>query len=223
MTQHLHREIDRLKEKILALGSKVEESLIGAVQSVIENKIEIANSVIEKDEEIDKFEIEIEEDCLKVLALHQPVAVDLRYIVAILKINNDLERIGDLAGNISELVIMKQTADPSKTMFDFKTMASISQDMVRDSLEALVNLNTELAFKVCAEDDRVDEMYYKYRNEISDEIVKHPERAKYLIANLTVYRMLERVADHATNIAEDVIYMINGDIVRHRIKDYTAK
>lgn len=223
MTQHLHREIDRLKEKILTLGSKVEESLITAVQSVIENKIEIANSVIEKDDEIDKFEIEVEEDCLKVLALHQPVAVDLRYIVAILKINNDLERIGDLAGNIAELVIMKQTAVPSTTMFDFKTMATISQDMVRDSLEALVNLNTELAFKVCAEDDRVDAMYYKYRNEISDEILKHPEKAKYLIANLTVYRMLERVADHATNIAEDVIYMINGDIVRHRIRDYTAK
>ena len=223
MTQHLHREIDRLKEKILALGSKVEESLITAVQSVIENKIEIATTVIEKDKEIDKFEIEVEEDCLKVLALHQPVAVDLRYIVAILKINNDLERIGDLAGNIAELVIMKQTADSSTTMFDFKTMATIAQDMVRDSLEALVNLNTELAFKVCAEDDRVDDMYYKYRNDISDEILKHPEKAKYMIANLTVYRMLERVADHATNIAEDVIYMINGDIVRHRIKDYTAK
>ena len=220
MEIHLHREIDRLKEKILDLGAKVEDLLIKAVKAVSEDSTELANEVIENDKEIDSLELEVEEDCLKILALHQPVAIDLRYIVAILKINSDLERIGDLAGNIAEIVTMKMNADPKNSIFDFGTMATLSQEMVRQSLEALVNMNVKLAFEVCEKDDRVDEMYYEAREKINSEITKNPDKARDFIAHLTVYRMLERVGDHATNIAEDIIYMIEGNIVRHRMEDY---
>jgi len=217
MEIHLHREIDKLKKQILSLGDMVEENLLNSINAVENNDIKLANKVMELDNEIDKMELEVEEDCLKILALHQPVAIDLRLIVAILKINSDLERIGDLAGNIAELVTMKQIGDSADPLFDFSVMAKLSTKMVKDSLESLVNMNSEIAFKVCTDDDKVDEMYYEMRDKINEEITKNPDNAKYLISHLTVYRMLERVADHSTNIAEDVIYMIEGDIVRHRM------
>ena len=217
MEIHLHREIDILKSKILSLGDMVEENLLNSIKAVENNDIELAKGVMELDNKIDHMELEVEEDCLKILALHQPVAVDLRLIVAILKINSDLERIGDLAGNIAELVTMKQIGDSSDPLFDFTAMAKLSRGMVKDSLESLVNMNSEIAFKVCKDDDRVDKMYYEMRDKINEEISKTPQKSAYLISHLTVYRMLERVADHATNIAEDVIYMIEGDIVRHRM------
>ena len=217
MEIHLHREIDNLKKQILSLGDKVEEVLQKSINAVENNDIDLANKVLELDNEIDKMELDVEEDCLKILALHQPVAIDLRLIVAILKINSDLERIGDLAGNIAELVTMKQIGDSSDPLFDFTAMAKLSRGMVKESLESLVNMNSEIAYNICKDDDEVDRMYYDMRDKINEEIIKNPDKAKYLISHLTVYRMLERVADHATNIAEDVIYMIEGDIVRHRM------
>lgn len=223
MEKHLHKEIEKLKEKILDLGSMVEQNLIKAVEAVNKNDLKLANEVMELDNEIDLTELEVEEDCLKILALHQPVAIDLRYIVAILKINSDLERIGDLAGNIAEVVTMRMLGDTTDKDLIFSEMAEISQGMVNKSLDSLVNTNTELAFQVCKEDDTIDEMYYKFRELINKKIEKRPENAKNLTAHLIVYRMLERVGDHATNIAEDVIYMIDGDIVRHRMKDFNKE
>jgi phosphate transport system protein len=220
MARHLQREIDALKKKILALGAAVEEDVSQAVQSLAERDVKLAKTVIDRDINIDQAEIDIEEECLKVLALHQPVAIDLRYIVATLKINNDLERIGDLAVNIAERAAFLSIQPRLDISLDFVGMGRKVQAMLRQSLEALVNLDAKLARQVCVNDDEVDalnrEMYLKVQSGIRE----HPEHLESLIHFLSTSRHLERIADHATNIAEDVIYMIEGEIVRHRTEEY---
>jgi phosphate transport system protein len=220
MALHLHREIDNLKRQILALGTKVEAAVREATRAIEERDSDLALRVIEEDVKIDHDEITVEEECLKILALHQPVASDLRFIVAALKINNDLERVGDLAVNIAERAAFLATRPPVGVSFDFSGMASRAQTMLKESLDAMVNLSADLARQVCAKDDTVDaanrEMYVK----VQEAIHTHPEHTESLIHLLSVSRHLERVADCATNIAEDVVYMIEGTIVRHRTEDY---
>ena len=223
MSGHLQREIDNLKKKLLALGAFVEEDVQKAVTAISERNAAAAREVIESDPEIDKMEIDIEEDCLKVLALHQPVAIDLRFIVAVLKINNDLERIGDLAVNIAERAAFLATQERVDIPFDFVGMASKAKTMLARSLDALINGDTELAHSVCAADDEVDQINREMYYQIQDGIRNSPEQMVCLLHLLSVSRHLERIADHATNIAEDVIYMIAGEIVRHRVEEFTQK
>ncbi|HOF61062.1 MAG TPA: phosphate signaling complex protein PhoU [Candidatus Latescibacteria bacterium] len=223
MSGHLQREIENLKKKLLALGAFVEESVQKAVTAISERNAAAAREVIESDPEIDKMEIDIEEDCLKVLALHQPVAIDLRFIVAVLKINNDLERIGDLAVNIAERAAFLATQERVDIPFDFVGMASKAKTMLARSLDALINGDTELAHSVCAADDEVDQINREMYYQIQDGIRNNPEQMVCLLHLLSVSRHLERIADHATNIAEDVIYMIAGEIVRHRVEEFTQK
>ncbi|HRU24771.1 MAG TPA: phosphate signaling complex protein PhoU [Candidatus Latescibacteria bacterium] len=223
MSGHLQREIENLKKKLLALGAFVEESVQKAVTAISERNAAAAREVIESDPEIDKMEIDIEEDCLKVLALHQPVAIDLRFIVAVLKINNDLERIGDLAVNIAERAAFLATQERVDIPFDFVGMASKAKTMLARSLDALINGDTELAHSVCAADDEVDQINREMYYQIQDGIRNSPEQMVCLLHLLSVSRHLERIADHATNIAEDVIYMIAGEIVRHRVEEFTQK
>jgi len=216
MTQHLHREIEKLKKRILALGALVEESLHKAIKSLLERDEKLARQVIKKDEDIDQMEVDVEEECLKILALHQPVAIDLRFIIAVLKINNDLERIGDLAVNIAERAIALCAKEPLDISFEFPRMVEIARLMLKQSIDALVKMDTGLADKVCAADDKIDTLNREMHRRIQEAIRKHPERLECLIYLLSVSRHLERVADHATNIAEDVIYMAQGEIIRHR-------
>ncbi|HQE61562.1 MAG TPA: phosphate signaling complex protein PhoU [Candidatus Latescibacteria bacterium] len=223
MSGHLQREIDNLKKKLLALGAFVEEDVQKAVTAISERNASAAREVIESDPDIDKMEIDIEEDCLKVLALHQPVAIDLRFIVAVLKINNDLERIGDLAVNIAERAAFLATQERVDIPFDFVGMASKAKTMLARSLDALINGDTELAHSVCAADDEVDQINREMYYQIQDGIRNSPEQKVCLLHLLSVSRHLERIADHATNIAEDVIYMIAGEIVRHRVEEFTQK
>ena len=223
MSGHLQREIDNLKKKLLALGAFVEEDVQKAVTAISERNASTAREVIESDPDIDKMEIDIEEDCLKVLALHQPVAIDLRFIVAVLKINNDLERIGDLAVNIAERAAFLATQERVDIPFDFVGMASKAKTMLARSLDALINGDTELAHSVCAADDEVDQINREMYYQIQDGIRNSPEQMVCLLHLLSVSRHLERIADHATNIAEDVIYMIAGEIVRHRGEEFTQK
>ncbi|HOT35771.1 MAG TPA: phosphate signaling complex protein PhoU [Candidatus Latescibacteria bacterium] len=223
MSGHLQREIDNLKKKLLALGAFVEEDVQKAVTAISERNASAAREVIESDPDIDKMEIDIEEDCLKVLALHQPVAIDLRFIVAVLKINNDLERIGDLAVNIAERAAFLATQERVDIPFDFVGMASKAKTMLARSLDALINGDTELAHSVCAADDEVDQINREMYYQIQDGIRNSPEQMVCLLHLLSVSRHLERIADHATNIAEDVIYMIAGEIVRHRVEEFTQK
>jgi phosphate transport system protein len=176
--------------------------------------------VIEKDLEIDHSEVEVEEECLRILALHQPVAIDLRFIVAALKLNNDLERIGDLAVNIAERALFLSRVTPPVIPFDFNEMAQRTRDMLKQSLDALVNMDIELARRVCAEDDEVDRINREMYVHVKQAIRQHPHHLEALVHLLSVSRHLERIADHTTNIAEDVIYMIEGEIVRHKTEDF---
>jgi phosphate transport system protein len=166
------------------------------------------------------MEVEVEESCLKILALHQPVATDLRFIIAVLKINNDLERVGDLAVNIAERALFLAAQPETKIDFDFTSMVVRTQEMLKKSLDVLVNLNARLAYEVCAFDDEIDAMNRQMYLIVQEAMNAHPEQVEHLLHLLSASRHLERIADHATNIAEDVIYMIKGEIVRHKSEEY---
>ena len=165
------------------------------------------------------MEVEVEEECLKVLALYQPVATDLRFVVATLKINNDLERMGDLAKNIAKRVAYIAKADPIDVPIDFRGMAAQAQQMVKESLDALVNADANLARKVRIEDDGVDDARQRIRQQVLQGIRRSPEKTEYLLKLNSVSKHLERLADMATNVAEDVIYMVEGEIVRHQASE----
>jgi len=171
--------------------------------------------VINGDTEIDKLEVEIEEDCLKILALYQPVAIDLRFIVAVLKINNDLERVGDLAVSISERAENLTKREKIKFPSELQQMLDKSQNMLRLSLDSLVNLDAKTAQMVCNLDNEVDELNRIMYDKIKAEINNNPDDPTPYLMMLTISKVLERIGDQATNIAEDVIYMIEGKIVRH--------
>jgi phosphate transport system protein len=222
MPVHLQREIDNLKKDILNLGSMVELHVYEATEAVESRNEALAKRVIEKDLETDRKEVDIEESCLKTLALYQPVAGDLRFIVAVLKINSDLERIGDLAVNIAERAAFLATQPKVEISFDFPSMAGKARAMLKDSLDALVNQRADLAMEVCASDDIVDKINREMYLKVQEAIHSHPEQTESLIHLLSVSRHLERIADCATNIAEDVIYMVKGEIVRHKVEEYKS-
>lgn len=222
MARHLRKEIERLKKNILALGAEVEECVQMAVRAIEERDTETADRVIQLDDHIDQVEVELEEDCLKILALHQPVAIDLRFIIAVLKINNDLERIGDLAVNIAERVAFLKARPPIRIPYDLQGLVEKTTAMLKNSLDSLVNLDIDLARQVCLADDEVDAINRDMYDKIKNAIRENPEDLDVLVPYLSVSRYLERIADHATNIAEDVIYMVDGIIARHRPDSFIA-
>jgi phosphate transport system protein len=220
MSNHLQKELDQLKAKILNIGSIVEHSLFRAIKAVTELDQVAFERVISDDKKVDQLEVELEEDCLKVLALYQPVAGDLRFVVSVLKINNDLERIGDLATNIARIGSDLAQEEPIKVPFNFEEMSMHVREMLKNSLDALVNMDPDLAHKVCKDDDNVDAIHRTMYGTVYEEIAKKPERSKALIHYLSISRHMERIADSTTNIAEDVIYMVDGVIIRHHLTDY---
>lgn len=216
MTVHFHREMDGIKSQILRLGTMVEEQLYFAIKAVEDLDDNLANTVISQDDRIDQKEVEIEEECLKVMALHQPVAIDLRLLVAVLKINSDLERIGDMAVNIAETVsFLKGHQEAGPREFDFRTMAEKARNLLRRSLDSLVNLDETLALDVCASDDELDDLHRGMYARVEENIKENPAQVGVYLRYLLISRNLERVGDHSTNIAEDVIYMARGRIYRH--------
>jgi phosphate transport system protein len=217
MSTRLSKEIGNLKQEILALGTAVEDRVRLAVDAVRHRDADLAVRVIEGDREIDEMEVDLEEECLKVLALHQPMAVDLRYIVAVLKINSDLERIGDLAVNIAERGAILASHPPVRIPFDLDALETRTREMLRQSLDALVLLDPEAARGVCARDQEVDDLNRQVYDIVRGELREDPARLDTLTPLLNVSRSLERIADHATNIAEDVIYLSQGEIVRHHV------
>jgi len=212
---HLEKAINELKRLILHLGTDVEESVRLSVQSLTERKSEQAKQVIDADYEIDQREVFVEEECLKILALHQPVANDLRLIIAILKINNDLERIADLSVNIAERAVYLSSRAKVELPFDLQNMAEKVRSMLKQSLDALVNRDGNLARQVCEADDAVDDLNREMYVCVEQAIKQDPDNLNSYIQLLSASRYLERMADHATNIAEDVIYLITGEIIRH--------
>lgn len=217
----LQIEIERLKKMILSLGAVAEDAMKKSVLALETRAAGLAREIIEDDLKIDKMEVELEEEGLKILALHQPVAIDLRFIVAVLRINSDLERIGDLAVNLAERALFLSSREPLEVPLDLAGMAGKAQEMLEKSLDALVNMDAHMAREVLKMDDEVDEMNSEMFTIIYDRIMKNPQRAEDLIHHLSATRHLERVADHATNIAEDVIYMVEGEIIRHQAEDFT--
>ncbi|MGQ9575345.1 MAG: phosphate signaling complex protein PhoU [Thermoguttaceae bacterium] len=215
MSVHLQREIEKIKKAVLSLCAMVEEQVQLAVRSLLERDPDLARQVEHRDLDIDHREVEVEEECLKALALHQPVASDLRMIVSVLKINSDLERIGDLAVNIARKAVSFSAQPAMAIPFDLAGMCQKTQSMLRDSIDALVSLNGPLAHNICARDNEVDAMKREIRQKTEQLLRQQPERVTPLLNLLAASRNLERIADHATNIAEDVIYMVEGRIIRH--------
>jgi phosphate transport system protein len=216
MAKHLTRDLENLQRDIVSLAAAVEEVLYKSIRSLQERDIDLAREVIHDDRRIDLQENEVEEECLKILALHQPVAIDLRRTATILKINTDLERMADLAVDIAERALVLAEPPHFPIPERLQRMTDLTTSMVRQALDAFVNLDPQQARRVCRLDDEVD----RYNREIIQEILsvmRHsPELLEPGLSLFSVTRHLERIADHATNIAEDVVYLVEGEIVRHR-------
>ena len=215
MSVHLQREIDRLKKSLLSLCALVEDQLESAMDALQQRDGAKAQRVLERDAEVDHREVEVEEECLKALALHQPVACDLRFLVSVLKMNKDLERIGDMAVNIARKAITVAGYSDVEIPFDLTGMWQKARAMLRDSIDALVNRDAPLAQRICARDCEVNRMKKEIRRQAEELLRSQPNRVPVWLALMGVARNLERIADHAVNIAEDVIYLVEGRIVRH--------
>jgi phosphate transport system protein len=211
----LRRKIEKLNSQLLTLGAQVEESVHLAVKAIERRDAQMAAKVIDGDMEIDRKEVDLEEECLEILALHQPVAIDLRHIIAVLKINKDLERAGDLAVNIAETAIDISGRLKLTVPKDYFVMAQQTQSMLKKSLDAFVNMSVEAAYEVLAEDDEVDHKKHTLHKQFEGRLLEEPGLIQPLIHLFLVSRHLERIADLATNIAEEVIYMVTGEIIRH--------
>src|SRR5436309_8191691 len=221
MSKHLERDLDSLQRDILAMAASVEEAIHKAIRALQDRDVALAQEVIAGDSVIDQEENHVEEESLKMLALHQPVAVDLRRITAALKINTDLERMADVAEDIAERDLHLAQLPPIPIPEKLQHMTNLTTQMVRQSLDCFVNLDTRQARFVCQMDDEVDH----YNKEIIDELlVAMRESAEMVEPGLSLFsatRHLERIADHATNIAEDVVYLVEGEIIRHRPVEVT--
>ncbi len=215
MTKHLQIDLDELSKELLTMGAMVEEATNRAITALIRRDRSVAREVIAVDDAINDYENRIEDHALKMLALHQPVAADLRYIITVLKVNNDLERIGDHAVSIAERAVVLAGLDPVPRPEDFDRLIETVQRMMKDSLNALVERDAELARRVCQMDDEVDRvhrlMYSAMQNVMRNDI-NYIEPA---VNTISATRHLERIGDLATNIAEDVVFMVEGEILRH--------
>lgn len=212
---HFEDDLRALKNRLLSMGALVEERVRQAVQALMERRLEVANAVIAGDQEVNELQIEIDDRCLKLLALQQPMASDLRLITAAMKINADLERIGDQAVNISENAAKLLSQPPLKPLLDLPRMAEMAQQMTRDSLDAFVRRDSALARRVLARDDEVDQLKDQNFRVLLTYMMADPGTIERALALILVSRNLERIADHATNIAEDVIFLVEAKDVRH--------
>jgi phosphate transport system protein len=218
MVIHLRKDMEALERKLLYLAAQVEEAVRRSMTALLERRPDLAKAVIDGDDEIDRREVEIEEDCLKVLALHQPVATDLRFVASCLKINNDLERVGDLCCNIAERALSLSAMRLLPISTRFRTMMEDAADMLRDSLDAFVRSDAAVAREICRRDDRVDRANREIIEGLLTTMHEDPTAVDQAMELISVSKNLERIADHATNIAEDVVYMVEGDIIRHKMR-----
>jgi phosphate transport system protein len=216
MSMHLQRDLESLEQNLLNQSSVVEQMVFRACQSLRELRVDIVQEVLASEETVNYREVEIEEECLKILALHQPVAVDLRRVATVLKINGDLERIADLAVNIGERTHSLSLYPDFQMPSNLDKMAESAISMVRDALDSFVRLDVDLARDVCTRDDVVDELNRQVIADVQSLIENSPSDIEPAFHFYSASRHVERIADHATNIAEDVIYLVDGDIARHR-------
>jgi phosphate transport system protein len=212
---HFEDELKTLKNRLLEMGALVEDRVHRAVHSLIDRKVEEAEVIIAGDKEVNELHIEIDDRCLRLLATQTPLAVDLRLITSAMKINSDLERIGDQAVNISENVVKILPHPPLKPLIDIPRMAEIAEKMTRDALDSFVKRDPELARDVLRRDDEVDQLKDQVFRELLTYMMADPGTIQRALALILISRNLERIADHATNIAEDVIFLVEAKDVRH--------
>ena len=216
MSLHLQRDLEKLKKEILKLGTMVESAINNAIFALNNREMSYVDEVLRLEDHINEMEVKIEEDCLKILALHQPVAGDLRFIVVSLKVNNDLERMGDFAKNIAKRARELMQEEPISTLPEFvNELPNLVRTMVRNSLDALVKLDEGLAREVIAMDDKVDEINRAMYQEVTRVAKENPSKTEIAISLLSTSRYMERIGDLSTNIAEDVIFMVEGRVIRH--------
>jgi len=216
MKRHFEREMDHLKTRLLHMGATVEDLVSRSIQALMERNRALAEEAIALEREIDQQEIQIEEECLKLLALYQPVAGDLRFVTAVLKINNDLERMGDLGRHIAERALALSAEPTIRVPVDLRNIAQAAQQMLHMALDAVVNQDAEMALRVIHGDREVDEYHQQMYPLIVRQARIAPETIDVMLNYLSASRHLERIADYATNIAEDVVYLVRGEIIRHR-------
>lgn len=213
--RHFEQELDLLKAKLLEMSALVESAVYRSVQGVVEKNEELAQQVLKNEARINQLEIEVDNLAISLLALQQPMAQDLRLVTAAIKINNDLERMGDLSVSIAQSALALMREPVIRPLIDIPHIAGLAQSMVRKALDAFVNRDAELARSVLASDDAVDNMRTASYHELISFMEKNPEHIPQALYLLSVVRNLERIADHSTNIAEDVLFLIKGIDVRH--------
>jgi phosphate transport system protein len=219
MERPFDEELKMLKEKLLEMAARAEEQIALAVRGLKDRDEKLACQVLEREEAINLLDIEVDEMAMRLLALRQPMATDLRFITSAMKIGSDLERIGDLAVNISERTMDLLQHPQLKPLIDIPHMAEIAQEMVRDALNAFINGNDKLARDVCERDDRVDQLNDQVFRELLTYMMEDSGTISRAVDLILVGRHLERIADHATNIAEDVIYMVRGKTIKHHVEE----
>ena len=219
VVRHFQSELEQLKTRILAMGGLAEEEVRIAIKGLVERDVALIDQALVGDEPVNALHIEIDSRCFTLLALYQPMAADLRAIVAAVKINTDLERVGDLAINIAEAARLYVAHPPVKKLIDIPRMASIAQSMLRDALDAFVRRDTELAQRVLNEDDALDALKTQIFRELLTYMLADPATIEPALDLILVSRHLERIGDHATNVAEDVIFMVSARDVRHHAGD----
>jgi phosphate transport system protein len=213
--RHYEEELKELRHRVLAMGGFVEKQIADAMHALVRRDSAAARLTIERDKTVNRMDVEIDDVCLRLLALHQPAARDLRLITTALKITTDLERAGDIAENICERAIELAQEPQLKPLIDLPRMAFLAQGMLRQSLDAFVREDVELALKVCHEDDDVDQLTDQLFRELISFMMEDPRTITRALRLIFVAKYLERVADHATNIAEMVIFMVKGKSIRH--------
>ena len=217
MERLFDEELKNLKEKLLRMAALVEESVELSIEGLKDQKEKLALEVLKREEGVNLLDVEIDETCLRLLALRQPMAGDLRFITSAMKIGVELERMGDLAVNIAERTIELLKAPLLKPLIDIPRMAKMSQAMLRDSIRAFIDRDEKLASDVCRRDDEVDSLDDQIFRELLTYMIENPATIRRAVGLLLVGRYLERIADHATNIAEDVIYLVRGKTIKHHI------
>ena len=213
------KELEKLKENLLKMAALVEEAISNSVQSLVKRDTDLANKTFDGEDRINRMENEIEDMCLKLLALRQPMAVDLRFITSAMKIITDLERMGDQAVNIAERAVSLNQEPQLKPYIDIPRMAEIVQSMVRDVLDSFVKRDSKLARSVCARDDLVDGLNQQVFRELLTFMISEPTTIQRAVHLMIVCRCLERIADHATNIAEDVIFVVDAKVIKHHAEE----
>lgn len=223
MSIHLSRDLESLQTKLSAMCEMVADAVHRGVECIENPDPELIQFLIQHDDEIDEFDVSIEDACLKILALHQPVATDLRRITAVLKITSELERIADLGVNIAERALALRSLPKVSTSPKLETMSRLAVDMLDRSITAYLKLDNQSARVICGEDDTVDALNREIIGELMDLMKTEPSLIESAMQLFSISRSIERVADHATNIAEDIIYLVEGDIVRHQSELFTPQ